>query len=282
VDIRQAFLKFMRKVPFYGLAIVCGDDPNVRAILPQMRKRVLTYGLGENNRLRARDIVAEGLEQRFVVERDGAPIGEARLSLVGRHNVVNSLAAVAVALELGVPEDVGLGALARFAGVGRRFELHPEVAGVLWVDDYAHHPTELAATLSAARRALAGRRLVVLFQPHRYTRTRALAREFAEVLAEVDLLFLADVYPGGEAPMPGVSSDLIADQIRLLWEGPLVRVSGEASAVEQVPPQLRPGDILLTLGAGSVTKWGTPILERWAERAGADTPWRSPLMRTER
>lgn len=281
VDIRAAFLKFMRKVPFYGMAIVCGDDPNIRAILPQMRKRFLTYGLGENNRLRAREVVDDGLEQRYVVELDGLSLGEARLSLVGRHNVVNSLAALAVAIELGADVATSLASLSRFAGVARRFELHEEAQGVLWVDDYAHHPTELAATLSAARRAFAGRRLVVLFQPHRYTRTQALAREFAEVLASVDVLFLADIYPGGEMPLPGVSSDLIADQIRMLWEGPLFRIAGESTAVETVPAQLRPGDVLLTLGAGSVTRWGSPILERWSERTDAKNAVLSGVTRVQ-
>jgi UDP-N-acetylmuramate--alanine ligase len=271
VDIRRAFLKFIRRVPFYGLAVVCGDDPNVRALLPQMRKRVLTYGFGEANDLRATDTRAEGLDQRFVVWRGGQRIGETRVSLPGRHNVLNALAALGVGLELGIPGAVCLRCLEGFEGVSRRFELRGEQAGVLLVDDYAHHPTELAAVLSTIRSVL-DRRVVVLFQPHRYTRTQALAREFAEVLSEVEPLVIADIYPGGEKPIPGVSADLIVDQLRSFGEGAVVRVAGEAEALAEVPRLLRPGDVLLTLGAGSVTRWGPPILDRFASTSAKHEP----------
>jgi UDP-N-acetylmuramate--alanine ligase len=267
VDIRRAFLEFMRRVPFYGIAIVCGDDPNVRAVLPHLRKRVLTYGFGADNQLRAFDVESEGLAQRFTVEWNGTAFGAARVNLPGRHNVLNALAAIGVGIELGIPQQTCLEALGSFSGVGRRFEVHPE-AGITWVDDYGHHPTELAAVLSTARKVFDGR-LVVLFQPHRFTRTQALAREFAEVLADVDVLFLADIYPGGERPIPGVRSDLILDQIRSLREREVQRVHDEAEAVEMVSAHLAPGDVLLTLGAGSVSRWGSAIVARYAARRAA-------------
>ncbi|MCA9726824.1 MAG: UDP-N-acetylmuramate--L-alanine ligase [Candidatus Eisenbacteria bacterium] len=267
VDIRRTFLKFMRHVPFYGLAIVCGDDPNVRALLPQMRKRVLTYGFGEENRLRASEIEPEGLAQRFVVEWNGDLFGEAQVNLPGRHNVLNALAAIAVGIELGIPQATCLQALGSFSGVGRRFELHEEVEGVLWVDDYGHHPTEIAATLATARRVF-DRRLVVVFQPHRYTRTQALAREFAEVLGDLDVLFLADIYPGGEKPLPGVRSDMILDQIHALRDQTVHRVSDEVETTQAVSAVLEPGDVLLTLGAGSVSRWAPKILAAYAAKRG--------------
>jgi len=259
VEIRRAFLQFMKQVPFYGVSIVCGDDPNVRSILPRLRKRVLTYGFGAGNHLRASEVVTEGYRQSFLVEDHGRALGRAVVNLPGRHNVLNALAAIGVARELDVPESICLSGLGDFGGVGRRFELRGEAGGVRVIDDYGHHPTELAAVLATARSVHPGR-LVVLFQPHRYSRTQALAREFAEVLAEADLLVLADVYAAGEKPIAGVSSDLIADQIGVLTDRPVVRVRDRAAALERVPPLLRPGDLLLTLGAGDVSRWGEPIL----------------------
>lgn len=258
--IQRAFLRFMRRIPFYGLAIVCGDDPNVRSLLPQMRKRVLTYGFGPENNLRALDLHAQGGRQRFGVEWQGARLGVARLGVAGRHNVLNALAALAVGLELGVDAGACLGALEEFEGVGRRFETRGEAGGVLVIDDYGHHPTEMAAVFATAREAHPDRRLVVVFQPHRFTRTRSLAREFAEVLKDVDLLVLADIYPAGERPLPGVSSDLILDALRLLSDREVVRVHGRDDAPAAVAERVRPGDLVVTLGAGDVSRWGEAIL----------------------
>ncbi len=262
-DIQSAFLKFMRRVPFYGLAVVCGDDPNVRTLLPRMRKRVVTYGFGADNHLRALDLRSDGMRQEFTVEWQGARLGKARIGIPGRHNVENALAALAVGLDLGVPAAECLGAFDDFEGVGRRFEIKGEAGGVVLVDDYGHHPTEIAATLATAR-SVYRRRLVVVFQPHRYTRTQALAREFAEVLKDVDLLVLADVYPAGERPIPGIGSDLIVDALRIFPSREIIRVKGFDEAASQLPGLLRPGDLLLTLGAGDVSRWGERILERYA------------------
>jgi UDP-N-acetylmuramate--alanine ligase len=267
-QIQQAFLKFMRRVPFYGLAVVCGDDPNVRSLLPRMRKRVLTYGFGPDNHLCALDLRSEKGGQRFAVEWHGMRLGTASLGVPGRHNALNALAALAVGLELGVDATTCLTALEEFEGVGRRFEVRAEVGGVVLVDDYGHHPTEVAAVFATARQVY-DRRLVVVFQPHRYSRTRALAREFAEVLKDAGLLVLADVYAAGERPIPGVSADLIVDALRLVSPQEVVRVHGREDAPAIVAGLLRPGDLLLTLGAGDVSRWGDEILERYVERSAA-------------
>lgn len=262
IHVRRAFAKFMRRVPFYGLAVVCGDDPNVRAILPKMRKRVLTYGFGEDNRLRATAVETNGFGQSFTVVSAGATLGRANVSLPGKHNVLNALASIAVGLEVGIEPSRCLASLDGFEGVGRRFEVQPEVGGVVRVDDYGHHPTEIAATLAAARSVFPERRLVVLFQPHRYTRTQALAREFAEVLAKVDVLCLTDIYPGGETAGPGVDTGLILGPLRSLRDVDALHLPTEADVLRTLPELLRAGDVLLTLGAGSVSRWGTQVMER--------------------
>ncbi len=268
-QIQEAFLKFMRRIPFYGLAVVCGDDPNVHSLLPRMRKRVLTYGFGPDNHLRARDLQAHKEGQRFVVEWRGARLGTALLGVPGRHNVLNALAALAVGLELGVEAATCLTALEEFEGVARRFEVRGEVGGVILVDDYGHHPTEMAAVFATAR-AVFDRRLVVVFQPHRYSRTKALAREFAEVLKDAGLLVLADIYAAGERPIPGVSADLIADSLRLISPREVVRVHGREDAPGIVADLLRPGDLLLTVGAGDIWRWGDEILERYGARCAGE------------
>jgi UDP-N-acetylmuramate--alanine ligase len=268
-QIQQAFLKFMRHVPFYGLAVVCGDDPNVRSLLPRMRKRVVTYGFGPDNHLRALDLRSEGGGQRFVVEWHGVRLGTALLGVPGRHNTLNALAALAIGLELGVDAATCLTALEEFEGVGRRFELRGEVGGVTLIDDYGHHPTEMAAVFATAREAY-DRRLVVVFQPHRYSRTKALAREFAEVLKDADLVVLADIYAAGERPIPGVSADLIVDGLRLITSREVVRVHGREDGPGVVAGLLRPGDLVLTLGAGDVSRWGDEILAGYEARLGAE------------
>jgi len=268
--IQKAFLTFMRNIPFYGLAVVCGDDPNVRLLLPHMRKRVLTYGFGPDNHLRALDLRSVGLEQEYVLQWQEMRLGTARINLPGRHNALNSLAALAVGLELGLDAGLCLRALEDFPGVGRRFEIRGEARDVLWIDDYGHHPTEMAAVLATAR-SVYDRRLVVVFQPHRYSRTGALAREFAEVLKDADVLVLADVYAAGERPLPGVSSDLISDGLRLVSSREIVRIKGAAEAPEAVARLLRPNDLMITLGAGDVSRWGEAILARYASLEPGET-----------
>jgi UDP-N-acetylmuramate--alanine ligase len=260
-DIQEAFLRFLRKVPFYGLSIVCGDDPNVREVLLRLAKRTLTYGFGPGNHLRASEPRLEGMRSHFRVEGPEGSTLDLTLNLPGRHNVLNALAAVAVAQEIGVPAEAIQEGMRTFGGVGRRFEVRSEVGDVVHVDDYGHHPTEVAAVLATAR-SVYPRRLVTLFQPHRFSRTKALHRQFGEALANTDVLLLAEVYPAGERPLPGVSSSLILAAVRARTGSPeviAVRDADEAARVAQ--EVLRPGDVLLTLGAGDVVKWGERIMK---------------------
>lgn len=263
-DIQAAFLRFIRRVPFYGVSIVCGDDPNVREVLKRVSKRTLTYGFEPDNNIVASDPRLEGLSAHFTVRYlDEEPV-DIELDLPGRHNVLNATAAYAVAREVGVSVDTIQEAMKNFGGVGRRFEIRSEVGGILHVDDYGHHPTEVAAVLATARSAW-DRRLVTLFQPHRFSRTEALHQEFGKALANTDVLLLADIYPAGERPLPGVSSSLILAAVRADSDPPeIVQVGDLPDAVRESRKLLRSGDILLTLGAGDVYRWGDRIMNERA------------------
>jgi UDP-N-acetylmuramate--alanine ligase len=255
--LKQAFAQFLRNLPFYGSAILCADDPNVRQILPLVSKPVLTYGTTDDCLFRAEAIEHQGGRMRFRVRRQtGKPL-EVTLNLPGRHNVLNALAAIAVGLEVGVSEKAILKALTRFRGVGRRFQVCGEVpleggGGFTLVDDYGHHPAEMAATLDAARGAFPGRRIVLAFQPHRYTRTRDLFEEFVRVLATPDVLLLAEVYPAGE-PVIGAADGRALEQA-LRGGGKIephfvADISEMPAAIRRVA---RDGDVVLTMGAGSI------------------------------
>jgi UDP-N-acetylmuramate--alanine ligase len=235
-----------------------------------MRKRVLTYGFGPDNHLRALDLRSRGSGQSFVVEWRGVRLGTALLGVPGRHNALNALAALAVGLEVGVDAATCLIALEEFEGVARRFEVRGEVGGVVLVDDYGHHPTEMAALLATAREVF-DRRIVIVFQPHRYSRTKALAREFADVLKDAGVIVLADIYAAGERPIAGVSADLIVDALRLISPRDVVRVQGREDAPGVVAALLQPGDLLLTVGAGDVSRWGEEILGLYAARLAAES-----------
>lgn len=258
--LKQAFVDFIEHLPFYGMAMLCVDDLNVREIMPRITKPVCTYGLNEGAQIRAVNVRHEGGQMRFTAEcrQNGTPRDlDIRLNLAGLHNVLNALAAIAVALEVGVADEAIVSALAEFEGVGRRLQRYGEVAlpgggTCTLIDDYGHHPVEMAATLAAVRGAFPGRRLLLAFQPHRYTRTRDLFEDFVRVLCSVDALVLAEIYAAGEAP-------IVAADGRALMHA--LRVSGqnEAVFVEQVPemPQailrlVRDGDVVLTMGAGSI------------------------------
>jgi len=259
-ELRQAFVYFVNRVPFYGVSILCADDPEVRAILPSVTKRHVLYGTAPDAALRAEGVKLEPGGSRFHVVSEGRDLGPVRLAQPGLHNVLNALAAVAVGLEL----EVGFGhvaeALEAFRGVGRRFETRGEAAGVRVVDDYGHHPTEIAATLAAARPA--AKRVLVLFQPHRYSRTALLHREFAGCFADADKVWVLDVYPAGEAPVPGVSGRTIVQSARERGVKHLVEAPDAAAAVEAVAREARPGDLVLTLGAGDVWRLGDQVLAR--------------------
>jgi UDP-N-acetylmuramate--alanine ligase len=257
--IDDAFVTFMNKVPFYGLNVVCGDDVGVARLLPRIKRPVVTYGFGENNQIRAKMLDC-GARSRFEVLVRGASMGVADLAQPGRHNVLNALAAIAVALEAGISAQHCLDGLARFGGVGRRFEIKGEKSGVLVVDDYGHHPAEIHATLTTARQVFPQRRLVVVFQPHRFTRTQALFGEFCKVFDGVDKLLLLEIYPAAEKPIPGVSGQSLAQGIRQVSDTDVEYVPDMTSLLESLRAGLRSGDLLLTLGAGSVTNIGPQYL----------------------
>ncbi|HET9122444.1 MAG TPA: UDP-N-acetylmuramate--L-alanine ligase [Acidiferrobacteraceae bacterium] len=255
--LKQTFLDFLHNLPFYGLAILCLDDPVVRELLPAVHKPVLTYGTAADADIRASHIRQHGLQMAFDVELDpdSAPLSVV-LNQPGRHNVLNALAAVAVGRELGVSrDDIALG-LRNFGGIGRRFQLNGHVpladGDVMLVDDYAHHPRELAATLQAARDGWPDRRLVVVFQPHRYSRTRDLLDDFSQVLAEVDMLFVTEVYAAGEPPVTGADGRSLCRAIRARGGSNPVFVEHLEELPELLRRVLRPNDLLLTLGAGSL------------------------------
>jgi UDP-N-acetylmuramate--alanine ligase len=256
--LKQAFVDFLQHLPFYGAAILCEDDRNLREIMPAVSKPIVRYGLAETAHFRAVDIRHEGAQMRFSVLRPGsAPKLDIVLNLPGVHNVQNALAAIAVADEVGVADAAIVKALAEFRGVGRRFQSYGEVAlagggRFTLVDDYGHHPAEMAATLAAARGAFPGRRLVLAFQPHRYTRTRDCFEDFVKVLTGVDLLLLAEVYPAGEAPIVAADGRALARAIRVTGALEPIFVEDIADMPRQILAVARDGDVVLTMGAGSI------------------------------
>jgi UDP-N-acetylmuramate--alanine ligase len=265
-ELRQAFIYFANRVPFYGVSILCADDPQVRGILPQVTKRHLLYGTAPDAALRAEDVRLDAQGASFRVISDGRELGTVRLALPGLHNVLNALAAVAVGLEIEVAFGHISEALGTFHGVGRRFETRGEVGGVKVVDDYGHHPTEIAATLAAARTL--GRRVLVLFQPHRYTRTALLHREFGTCFGDADKVWVLDIYPAGESPVPGVTARTIVQSAEALGHKQLIHIGDAGAAVEAVAREARPGDLVLTLGAGDVGKLGDQLLAKLRGKPG--------------
>jgi UDP-N-acetylmuramate--alanine ligase len=255
--LRQTFVEFLHHLPFYGLAVMCLDDPNVHDVLPELTRQFTTYGIdAEDADIRALNLEQRGMQMHFEIRQAGhAPLAVV-LNLPGRHNVLNALAAVAVARELGVNDAAIQNALETFAGIGRRFEVHGEipVAGgtVLLIDDYGHHPSEIAATLEAARHGWPQRRLVVAFQPHRYSRTHDLLDDFAQVLVNADVLLISEVYAAGEAPIPGADGRALCRAVRGRGRVDPVYVEDVETLPKVLNDLLQPGDVLLTLGAGSI------------------------------
>jgi UDP-N-acetylmuramate--alanine ligase len=254
--LKQAFVEFLSRLPFYGHAILCIDDANVREILPFVSKPVRTYGFSEQAQYRAEGARSVGEQMQFTAVRDGADPLPVRLNLPGLHNVANALAAIAVATELGVDDAAIRAGLEGFTGVGRRFTRHGEVAvdggSFTLIDDYGHHPVEMAATLAAARGAFPGRRIVLAFQPHRYSRTRDCFEDFVKVLGLVDVLLLAEVYPAGEAPIVAADGRSLARALRVAGKIEPIFVED----IEALPAAIRqvavPNDVVITMGAGSI------------------------------
>ena len=260
--IREAFVAFVNKVPFYGSAVLCLDQPNIQMLLPRVDKRVITYGLESSADLVARHVALEGMTSRFEVLQRGTLLGSCALRIPGRHNVLNALAAIGVGLDLDIPFATIQQALAGFAGVQRRFQVRGRARDVTVVDDYGHHPAEIRATLAAAKAGF-DRRVVTVFQPHRYTRTRDLRQEFLTAFNQADVLIVLDIYPAGEAPIPGVTAEDLADGIRTHGHRNVTYLgSDRARAVAHLAEITRPGDLVLTLGAGDVGQLGPELLAR--------------------
>ena len=262
--LRQAFIDFLQHLPFYGLAVLCTDDANVREIVPNVGRPIVTYGFGAEAELRAVDVEHHAGRMRFRVlrhlgGRSGGPLRDldVDLNLPGEHNVRNALAAIAVGMEVGAGDDAIIEALAEFSGVGRRFQRYGEITlpdggSITLIDDYGHHPAEMEATLAAVRGAYPGRRVVLAFQPHRYTRTRDLFEDFVRVLGSVDVLLLAEVYPAGEEPIIAADSRALARALRVQGKVEPIFVEQVTDLAEALMKTTRDGDVVLTMGAGSI------------------------------
>jgi UDP-N-acetylmuramate--alanine ligase len=260
-DIQETFAAFLNKVPFYGTGVVCLDEENIQSMIPKLEKRVLTYGLSAQADVVASEIRSEGLETRMTVSLRGKTLGPLKTRLSGIHNVYNALAAVAVGCELGVEFEQTALALENFQGIARRFEVKGEMRDIVVVDDYAHHPTEIEATLRAARDVW-GRRIVAVFQPHRYSRTAALWKEFGRCFYEAEVLLVMPVYAAGEEPIPGVDAEQIVNAAREHGHRNVRLHEDRAALVAELETVIRPGDIVMTLGAGDVWHVGEEILEK--------------------
>jgi UDP-N-acetylmuramate--alanine ligase len=265
-ELQDAFVDFANKVPFYGLCVLCLDDENVVQLLPRIDRRHVTYGRSRQADWQATDVVLDGLSSRFRVRHRGVDRGIVHLNLVGAHNVLNALAAIAVADELGIAVSTAAQALSQFQGVQRRFTHRGEHDGVVVVDDYGHHPAEIRATLAAARAAYPDRRVLVLFQPHRYSRTAALKDDFARCFHDADVVVVAPVYAAGEAPIEGATGEALAAGARAHGHRDARAAASLDDGVAALQALVRSGDLVLTLGAGDVTNCGPALLERLRAR----------------
>jgi UDP-N-acetylmuramate--alanine ligase len=259
-EIKAAFLAFINKVPFYGVSILCLDQPHIQSLLPLVRKRCQTYGMSSQADYQARDISLRPLGSKFKVLHHARDLGWFELSVPGVHNINNGLAAIVVARELDIELEVIRTALKNFSGVQRRFQIKGEVGGITIVDDYGHHPTEVKATLAAA--AGMERRVVVVFQPHRYTRTQQLLEKFFTAFNQADTLVVMDIYAAGEKPIPGISGQTLYEGIRKYGHKNVTFISDREKIVEYMVSVLKKGDLMITLGAGDVWKLGEQVVEK--------------------
>lgn len=259
--IKEMFLQFIDRIPFYGAVVLCLDDPNVADLLPLIRRRMITYGLHEQADIHAVDIHSRGRQSDFLVRRGTEELGRITLNIPGRHTIYNSLATVAVGLELEIDFAIIAASLESFSGVQRRLEIKGEVNGVLVIDDYGHHPTEIRATLDAIRDGWPDRRLIVAFQPHRFTRTRALFDEFKTAFHRADVLILTDIYAASEPPIAGVTSAALAEAVKLHGQREVHYMPEVKELPANLIDMLRENDLLLTLGAGNVVNAGEELLK---------------------
>ena len=263
--LQDAFVEFINKIPFYGATILCADDPWIRGLLPRVVKRYQTYGMSDFSGVLTPDLIATDIEPKtlgveFRAHFRGQKLGPFRIRIPGIHNVSNALAAIGVALELEVAPDLIRSGLAAFSGVERRFQIRGEKNGIIVVDDYGHHPTEVRATLAAAR-SVWSRRLVVLFQPHRYSRTRDLLEDFSTAFEQADVVYVMDIYPAGETPIPGISGQTIVEKVAGVGHPSIHWVNADPGLLDRLRKELKEGDVFLTLGAGDIWKVGQELLE---------------------
>ncbi len=261
-QLKAAFLSFINKIPFYGIAVVCMENEHLREIIPSIQRKFITYGFSEAADIYARDIKHTGAKMSFEAIYKGRSCGIFVLPMPGMHNALNSLAAIAVGIELQMPIDVIKNGLSNFSGIQRRFEFKGKARDIKVFDDYGHHPSEIMATLKAARECFNGNRVIVLFQPHRYTRTRDLMDEFAESFGNANKLFLMDIYPASEKPIEGISSEVLAKRILGTGFENLTYIPDRKEMAERIASDLKQGDVLITLGAGDVYKMGEEILNK--------------------
>ena len=269
-NIDNTFITFMNKVPFYGINIICGDDEGCKRILPHIKRPFITYGFGQDNLLRAEIIEASAINHFKVYKKNMDShgnlnemfLGEFRLSHPGKHNILNALAAIAVGMESDISIEDCIAGLAEFKGVSRRFERKGSENGIDIIDDYGHHPSEILATLSCAKQVFPNRRIIMAFQPHRFTRTQSLFGEFCQSFELVDKLFLAEIYAASEMPIPGISGQSLALGIQQISHTDVEFIAKTEDMVEALVNELKEGDVLITQGAGNITKLGPQILEK--------------------
>lgn len=268
--IRDTFLQFINKVPFYGLAVLCLEDPNIQALLPRIGKRFVTYGLSPQADFQARDLRSDGFRSRYSAYHHGHELGEIELRLPGRHNVLNSLAAVAVAHELDLDLASIQAGFQDMTGVQRRFQIKGEAQGILVLDDYGHHPTEIRAVLDTMATCFPDRRKVVVFQPHRYTRTKALLDQFARCFYQSDVLLVTEIYAASETPIAGINGHALVQAIEAHGHHDIEFRADLQQLTERLGQRLQPGDVLITLGAGNIWQVGETVLRQLSAVTGTD------------
>ena len=268
-EIKQAFVQFANSVPFFGVAILCLDDPTVQEIVSQIDRRVLTYGTSRQAELRAENIIQDGLETRFDVIAGSERLGDVTIKAPGLHNVRNALASIAVARELEIDFDHVKRALAKYSGVQRRFQEVGRIDDILVIDDYAHHPTEIMATLEAASSGWPDRRIVTVFQPHLYSRTRDFKEEFARSFFNSDVLVVTEIYPAREEPIPGIDGDMLAELVRRYGHRGVHYVADKEDLAEYMLGVVQPGDTVITMGAGDIYRYGQEFVKALTDQRGA-------------
>jgi len=267
--VKSAFTDFINRVPFYGMAILCIDSPGVQEVLPNIGKRFTTYGMAAQATYRARNVRHDGLDTAYIAWRRADELGEIRLPMPGPHNVLNSLAVLATCDFLGVPFDTIANGLAEFDGIQRRFTIRGEIGGITVVDDFAHHPTEVRATLAGARSGFPGRRVIAAFQPHRFTRTRDQFGEFSRSFYDADKVIMCDVFPAGEQPIEGANTEALVKAVKDNGHKDVTYVPKREDIAEHLSDKLRPGDLVITLGAGNIQLTCNELIEKLEATRGS-------------